>query len=408
MSVLHGIGKRAPFARLTSFDYCSHIRTGEVEGVRYQQLGACRTRRVYAPHSYAAIEAALRFRLPISPSAKRIRSADAILDISGGDSFTDLYGPGRLKSIAWPKLTALRLKKPLILLPQTYGPFNAPENRALAQRICRGAAAAWARDERSFAVLRDLLGDEFDPDRHRCGVDVAFLLPTRAPSVPLGDRLGDWLEGRDDASPLVGVNVSGLLYNDPEAAKTRYGFKADYRELCRGLVERLTAEGARVVLTPHVVTPPGHYESDVEASERLVESLSADAANRIAVAPAFADPREVKWLIGQFDWFCGTRMHSTIAGLSQGVPTAAVAYSIKTQGVFETCGQGDHVADPRQTETEEVVERLVQSYRGRAGSRASLGEHLPKVKAKAEEQMDAIAANVRDAAEARSHQGTGR
>lgn len=36
---------------------------------------------------------------------------------------------------------------------------------------------AWARDERSFDVLKDLLGDAFDPLRHRSGVDVAFGLP---------------------------------------------------------------------------------------------------------------------------------------------------------------------------------------------------------------------------------------
>lgn len=108
------------------------------------------------------------------------------------------------------------------------------------------------------------------------------------------------------------------------------------------------------------------------------------------VAPAFTDPREVKGLIGKCDWFCGTRMHSTIAALSQGVPTAAVAYSIKTQGVFETCGQGDHVADPRHSSTEDVVAHLLASFDGREAARASLAEHLPDVRQIAQEQMSCV------------------
>ena len=38
----------------------------------------------------------------------------------------------------------------------------------------RQAAMCWARDARSFETLKELLGDYFDPQRHRCGVDVAF------------------------------------------------------------------------------------------------------------------------------------------------------------------------------------------------------------------------------------------
>jgi len=350
------------------------------------------TRRWYRPESYFAIETALRTHLPISRSAREIAAADTILDISGGDSFTDLYGPCRLKSVAWPKLLALRLRKPLILLPQTYGPFSSPEALGLARRIVRGATMAWARDERSFAVLRELLGDAFEPSRHRCGVDVAFLLPVREPQrTQLPDRLQQWLVAPDPASPLAGVNISGLIYNSPERARSQYGFVADYGALTRGLVLGLIERGARVVLVPHVVTPLGHYESDVEASEALVGTLPDAASESVAIGPAYADPRDVKWLIGRCDWFCGTRMHATIAGLSQGVPTAAIAYSIKTQGVFETCGQGAHVADPRQCGTDEAVDHLLRSFEDRAGAGASLSHHLPRVRAVAEEQMDAVA-----------------
>lgn len=400
LSLIHGIGSRLPGARITVFDYSRGLRRGVCDDVAFEQLGATPTRRWYRTESHTLIETSIRAGFPCGPSAARLAETDAFVDISGGDSFTDLYGQRRLKSVAWPKLLALRLGKPLILPPQTYGPFDSTEARRLAARLVRGSAMAWARDQRSFSALRDLLAESFDPQRHRCGVDVAFLLPTAEPDRPsMADPLPAWLDRPDPAAPLAGVNVSGLIYNDPDAAKTRFGFIADYRELVSRLVTELLARGARVVLVPHVVTLPGHYESDLHAAEALAAALTPAQQDRVAIAPAFRDPREVKWLIGRCDWFCGTRMHATIAGLSQGVPTSAIAYSIKTAGVFETCGQGDHVVDPRDTQTEDLLAALLRSFDARAGARASLAEHLPGVLGQARLQMDAITDTIAQAAD---------
>ena len=129
----------------------------------------------------------------------------------------------------------------------------------------------------------------------------------------------------------------------------------------------LRESDANILLVPHVLTPPGHYESDPEANDKVLAALRADPDPAVArrgrvsacgCAAVYEHPSEMKWLIARLDWFCGTRMHACIAGLSSGVPTAAIAYSLKTQGVFESCGVGDAVCDPR--------------VRGRRGDRAAL------------------------------------
>jgi polysaccharide pyruvyl transferase WcaK-like protein len=102
------------------------------------------------------------------------------------------------------------------------------------------------------------------------------------------------------------------------------------------------------------------------------------------------DEREVKWVISKLDWFCGTRMHSTIAALSSGVPTASVAYSDKTRGVFDTCGVGDQVIDPRSLQTRDVVERLSACWAGRAETAQILASSIQRVKALATEQFSLI------------------
>lgn len=395
-SVLAGLRDRG--ARLVIvFDHSQGV--AELPGWNgfARRAGAYRTRRWYRPESHAAIGFALRLGIRRLPAAGALIRCDAILDISGGDSFTDLYGAERFESVGWPKRLAIRLGKPLILLPQTYGPYTDPTRKREAARIVRSARACWARDRRSYEILLDLLGDAFDEDRHRVGVDVAFLLETIEPDESTGAGGAACMEALDrlGAGPLAGLNVSGLILNDPENARTRYRFIADYRDAVTRLIESLVAAGARVVLTPHVVTPRGHYESDTEASESVVSALSPAVRARVWVAPAFEDPRHVKWLIARCDWFCGTRMHATIAGLSSGVPTATIAYSDKAKGVFETCGQGAQVIDPRELDTDGVVEHLTDSFRNREEIRSSLARHLPGVLATASEQMDRIVDQIR-------------
>ena len=61
-----------------------------------------------------------------------IASADRAFAVSGGDSFSDIYGLGRLLYVSLPQVLVLLLGRRLVLLPQTIGPF-------------RGRLARWLR-----------------------------------------------------------------------------------------------------------------------------------------------------------------------------------------------------------------------------------------------------------------------
>jgi len=329
---------------------------------------------------------------------RAVADADLVLDVSGGDSFTDLYGGARFSETIAPKEIALRLGRRLVLLPQTYGPFRSERSRRAARRVVAAAELAYARDPDSFRQLQELMGEGFDPLRQREGVDLAFGLAARAPAAlePGVVRLFHGLGGR----PLIGLNVSGLIANRPDAASSRFGLVADYRALLRALVsELLDASEASLLLTPHVHAPAGHFESDLDACRDLLGSLparlSGAAARRIAIVSEPLDACELKWLIARTDWFCGTRMHATIAALSSGVPAAALAYSPKTSGVFATCGLSGAVVDLRTRSAGEAVERLLESWRRRHETASALAAHLPAVRARAVRQLDEIVAGTR-------------
>ncbi len=393
LAVVLGVLRRVPDAHLTVFDHGRGLR---IDGVTIDgrshavhRLGAVNSRRLYRGDNFWNIRARGRLGGMGNEVIEAIRSAHAVLDVSGGDSFTDLYGPTRFRSMTLPKLITIEQQVPLVLLPQTIGPFDNPSAREVAVRILRSAHAVWSRDAAGVGLLREMLGEAFDDARHRQGVDLAFGLSAEPPREVDRGPISGWLNVPREQR--VAMNVSGLLYNQPDAARRSYGLRADYPAAVRSIASRLARKtDMRVLLTPHVHTAAGDHESDDDAAAKLVRSFDGKHRDRLFVLPRHYGALETKWVIARSAWMCGTRMHSTIAALSSGVPCAAIAYSGKTAGVFETCDMQSHVCDPRRCDTDALVDAVWRSFEQRDRARAALAKALPNVLAAAQRQMDEI------------------
>lgn len=406
-SLLAGLREREPSAQIKIIGMGGSqdsIQPFGKSGPAYDVLPLNHSRRFYSSRSTSNYAFWDRVGIPMTRIARVVRSTDALLDISAGDSFTDLYGPRRWDLICFLKEAALARGIPLILLPQTYGPFRQQSTRDRAASILRRATAVWSRDAESAESAIDLLRDCSDGKsgvaQHTQGVDLAFALPIHRP--PEDEESLAFLSQRDRAHCLIGLNVSGLIYNQFESSRKAFSLKADYPKVVLRLLSRFLEEShVEIALVPHVIAKPGSYESDLEACRHVRGLLPAGLRNRVSIVPACTDPRHVKWYISQFDWFCGTRMHSTIAALSSGVPTASIAYSMKTRGVFETCAVSDEVYDPRVLDSQPVIEQVYESWLRRETTRKILDSSVPKVIELSEVQLDQIVQSIRDAASSR-------
>ena len=392
LASIAAIGRYAPEARIVLFDNGLGPRPTEIDfgstRVSILQRGSRVSRRLHRAESVWNMWASTLTRPTLNPNVAEISRADLVLDITAGDGFSDIYGRKTFTGSTATKRMVLRLGSPLVLLPQTYGPFSDHDRRKLAADIVAKSHAAWARDGDSYAQLRELLGDRFDDSRHHQGVDVAFALP----SEPVTGEI-EGLEDRTQRErPLVGVNVSGLLYNDPETARARFSLKCDYPEAMRQLVAGFVAEDIDVLLVPHVRGQYGRT-SDDDACHRLIAELPT--SGRVRTLPPGLGPSETKWVIEQLDWFCGPRMHATIAALSTGTPVAGIAYSHKMRGVFATCGLGDEdVIDARAVTTDEMLERLWDRWEQRDAVHARLETGRWPVRRRAEEQFASVLAPI--------------
>ena len=143
-SVIDGVHREVPGSHVAVLDDGWGVRrdtSARYAGSRVEHVGVRLSRRWHRPESWAQVRVAQATAPRLNGVARRFGEADAVLDLSAGDSFTDLYGMRRLMTVTAPKESALRAGRPLVLLPQTYGPFASAEARRLAERIVRSATA---------------------------------------------------------------------------------------------------------------------------------------------------------------------------------------------------------------------------------------------------------------------------
>jgi polysaccharide pyruvyl transferase WcaK-like protein len=74
-----------------------------------------------------------------SPILARLEQTGFVAALSGGDSFSDIYGGWRFLYVSLPQVVVALLGVPLVLLPQTIGPFTRWPWRRVATWILRKA-----------------------------------------------------------------------------------------------------------------------------------------------------------------------------------------------------------------------------------------------------------------------------
>ena len=247
---------------------------------------------------------------------------DCVLDISGGDSFTDIYSRKRFFYVWAAKLMVLARRKPLVLSPMTIGPFEEKKYQKLAGFIMRRCRAVVARDDQSLAIAKRLAPDA----RTTLAADVAFELPFTDRSA---ERAGDVGGGR----LRVGVNASGLLFHEAEGGTNRFGLSVDYAAYTRRLIAALLDRGHEVHLVTHAFTKSQPEDDDARRADLLAAEFPA-----VVRVPDFPGPSEAKSYISSLDFLVAGRMHACIGAVSSGTPVVPVAYSRKFGGLFGMLG----------------------------------------------------------------------
>ena len=234
----------------------------------------------------------------------------------GGDGFSDIYGDRDFLSRMNQTFLLWKAKVPLIMLPQTIGPFDKKENYNMAVKIMRYAKEIYVRDGK-FAEELKKLGLRYTQTK-----DISSYMQPEPWDIVINKK-------------AVGLNISGLAY-----CNTFHGLEGQfdvYPELIEQIINHFRKKGCTVYLIPHSYNYNAPDDNDDMIACRQAYDRLADKGNVVLVDKDMTAP-QIKYIISKMTFFIGARMHANFAAIYTGVPVFGTAYSYKFEGAFNANG----------------------------------------------------------------------
>jgi len=111
--------------------------------------------------------------------------------------------------------------------------------------------------------------------------------------------------------------------------------------------------------------------------------------NKLAIQNELTN-EDIKSLIGNFNYFIGTRMHSNIFATSMKVPTVAIAYEKKTNGIMETVGLSDYIIEMDTINSDQLIEKIDKCIKNKQEIIKGLNAKIPELKEKIMLEIDKV------------------
>ncbi|HEY0601967.1 MAG TPA: polysaccharide pyruvyl transferase family protein [Herpetosiphonaceae bacterium] len=290
-------------------------------------------------------------------------AADVVAVIGGGH----LYARHSANiAFAWLWLgiaLAVLMGKPLIFLPQSFGPLPGAVQQEMLRWLLSRSALVVAREYRSLRLLAEI------GLRRRVLVlpDLAFGDDsTESPLVPQVAAL------TGDRQPLIGLTLMDWQGQNPQFHNQR-SYENAVLALMRHVGERY---GARVVLFAQCTGPTAAHDDRIIARRLLAEARS-QGIDGVYFVDAALSPEQLKAAYEHLDLLVATRMHSAIFALSRNVPALAIGYLYKSVGIMEMLGLERHALDIATIDAETLCAGFDALWSERETIRRQLSERIP-------------------------------
>jgi len=342
--------KRCAAQRTLSLNISIASRTPEYDSKRYRALGI----DVMAP--LVASPGTFRGRCE-----KIFKPLTALLDVSGKrrlleaikqSRFVVASGGGYLYSnngrVPGPTFlqqyvhlaVALRMGRPLVFFPQSFGPIaNAPARRLVRKVLTHPRTVAICpREDISEAFVRELIGTD-DCGKVALCPDVCFQFEPDGAAVAEAEAVAEL------PRPVVGVTLREWMFPRAESGAARMRLRENFMRTLAAVARRVTGQlGGSVIVIPQV-WGPGADEDDRLISDEFIARLrgaDADAGARLRLVSSaeVLSPSALVGIISQLDALIGCRFHSCIFAFLAGTPAICIGYQHKSEGTMQMLGLG--------------------------------------------------------------------
>jgi len=289
---------------------------------------------------------------------------NAVVDISGyayGDEWTVERIQRNMPLMEYCE----RHRVPVIYLPQAWGPFRKGDVRAATRALVDVPyVTLYSRDAESSAHLEDLLGAPAGSVPSWPDIVFAFRGGSAEQGRELLRLMGCALE-----RPIVGVAPNQQVYRRTPGT----GAGNAYLQALVTLVHHcLDTHDVDVVLQANEIDP-GDRSLDDRHLCAIVAAAVARSDRCFFSEQALTAPQTAA-LVGRFDYLVGSRFHSLVFALSQGVPCMTISWSHKYRELLRTFGLADDVEEFGGLDGEVLMTSFERGWATREQARPSIRE----------------------------------
>lgn len=314
-----------------------------------------------------------KISIPVYPDEKVVLNAYADADIivtCGGGYMGGHHRGSPLR--AYETYFGKLLGKPVIVYGQSVERSGNALISSITQFVLNRVDLITVREEISMNYLKSL---GIKP-KVIVTADAAFLVKS-IPRDECTKLLADEGIHKNGDRPLVGVTVRNWDFPGFSNGKIRF---ANYLEVVAQIAKYLVSNlNALVIFFPQVIFSP--KDDDRIISNEIVSRIGNDSNFKVLTKDYY--PEELKGIIGQMDLFIGTRMHSNIFALSMSVPTVAISYEKKTDGIMDMLGVGEYVVDISTISFDDMVSKISAAWDNRGNISALTKQKAEEVEKRA-------------------------
>lgn len=169
-------------------------------------------------------------------------------------------------------------------------------------------------------------------------------------------------------------NPSKLMKNYINAIKECMEYEIEYNN-------------SAFVFIPQVIV---NYASDEDVAQEIKNLLAEKYKEKFLIINDDLSPIDIKSLIANCDYFIGTRMHSNIFATSMQIPTIAIAYEKKTNGIMHTVNLDDYIIEMDKITSELLLKKVKKQEKESAYIKKMLGKRIVEIREEILKKMTII------------------
>lgn len=273
-------------------------------------------------------------------SLKALNESDIIVVCGGG-----FLGGKKLESLMHLYQININTKfnKPVYVMGTSIEPIKNRLIKYYTEKILKKVDFVYAREEITENYLKTFLPQ----NKYEIIPDMAFMLGSHKEEIKFIDDL------KNDGKTLIGITVR--KWNFPNAADPVIANKKYKEELIKFMEYVMQKYNSTFIFIPQVIVD---YASDVDIAKEIKKDLKREHQEQFIIREDDWSPIEIKNVIGQLDYFVGTRMHSNIFATSMTVPTLAIAYEKKTNGIMRTVNLEEYVEEIDEINSKSLISKF--------------------------------------------------